>query len=372
MINVQSVITEYLENSYIVEKSMNEDQTIQLVRSRIDDKLYICKLQDHYDINIYNKLKAGNIKGVPNIYEMMETEEGLLLIEEYIKGTSLTDTVAPNLSDKMLEEWICNIGCDICDILNVLHTMNPPIIHRDIKPDNIILSKDGLYFVDFNISREYTGENKRDTLIMGTKDFAAPEQFGFKESDIRTDIYAVGATLKYLFDKCNCKSEKLERVISKSMNFTPEKRYDSASDMKTALKSKGAFTIGSFRKFLPPGYRRGKLLNMLIATPVYAIFLYVMINFEMGDNPFTGSEGKLYNLFGAIFIIISFIVILVISCNYLGIQENILKQFKLWDKKRIIKIIAVIVIDITIIFCLFIVYVLIASVVFGAENITSS
>ena len=88
---------------------------------------------------------------------------------------------------------IYHIISGVLDVLSKLGEMNPPVIHRDIKPDNIMIDRDRkVYLVDFNISRELDGTKVRDTVAMGTRGFAAPEQYGFSESDIRTDFYSLG------------------------------------------------------------------------------------------------------------------------------------------------------------------------------------
>lgn len=87
----------------------------------------------------------------------------------------------------------------LCDILHKLHGNLPPIIHRDIKPSNIIFSSDGVVkLIDFNAARELRAEQNEDTRLMGTRRFAAPEQYGFGQSDPRTDIYALGITFYYM------------------------------------------------------------------------------------------------------------------------------------------------------------------------------
>lgn len=90
-----------------------------------------------------------------------------------------------------------------------LHRQNPPVIHRDVKPDNILVMGDGtVILTDFNIARHVSGVKSRDTLIMGTAGYAAPEQFGFAESDARTDVYGLGATVRELL-----KNSQVSRLI---------------------------------------------------------------------------------------------------------------------------------------------------------------
>ena len=107
----------------------------------------------------------------------------------------------------------------LCNILKQLHNMNPPIIHRDIKPTNIIVSNDDVvYLVDFNISREYDENQSVDTVIMGTQGYASPEQCGFAQTDCRSDIYSIGMLMKNILmvDEYPDKETKsLKRIIDK-------------------------------------------------------------------------------------------------------------------------------------------------------------
>ena len=135
-------------------------------------------------------------------------------------------------------EWmLTNVIISVSKTLNKLHTLNPPIIHRDIKPENIIITDLAeIKLLDFNISRGFTGKADKDTVAMGTKGFAPPEQYGFKESDARSDIYSLGATIKYLMEKTHCKSEMLSEFIKKAMSFDPKDRFQNLIEVIYFIK----------------------------------------------------------------------------------------------------------------------------------------
>ncbi|MCR4846625.1 MAG: protein kinase, partial [Eubacterium sp.] len=135
-------------------------------------------------------------------------------------------------------EWmLTNVIISVSKTLNKLHTLNPPIIHRDIKPENIIITDLAeIKLLDFNISRGFTGKADKDTVAMGTKGFAPPEQYGFKESDARSDIYSLGATIKYLMEKTHCKSEMLSEFIKKAMSFDPKDRFQNVIEVIYFIK----------------------------------------------------------------------------------------------------------------------------------------
>ena len=139
-------------------------------------------------------LQTRHFSGIPQIFYCAEENGTLILIEEYIKGSSLSKIL--DSSDFFSETEAAALIIRLCDILSPLHSLNPPVIHRDIKPTNILISSDGVpKLIDFNAAKQVLSEKTRDTILMGTVDYAAPEQYGFRQSDPRTDIYALGVLL---------------------------------------------------------------------------------------------------------------------------------------------------------------------------------
>jgi len=127
----------------------------------------------------------------------------------------------------------------LCDALEVLHGCNPPIIHRDIKPSNILVTTDGvLKIIDFDASRQYNAEkHTSDTRLLGTIEYAAPEQFGYAQTDIRSDIYSAGVVLSELaIGKDTSFVKDWKHVVNKCTNFDPENRYQNATELKKDLK----------------------------------------------------------------------------------------------------------------------------------------
>ena len=125
-----------------------------------------------------------------------ETEFNCYTYEEYINGETLAEILGNGpISDEKAVHWIRQL----CEAVRFLHEQSSIIIHRDIKPSNIMLSFDGIIkLIDFDASKEFTPNQQRDTELIGTPNYAAPEQYGFAASDPRTDIYAVGILLHEL------------------------------------------------------------------------------------------------------------------------------------------------------------------------------
>lgn len=172
-------------------------------------------------------LKNMESEAVPHFMGEYRNEKYRCILREYVIGVSLREFVKTN---RLTEEMIIDIAIKLANAIKVLHDQNPPIIHRDIKPQNIIIKDDGsLALIDFGISRVFKKDKTSDTLFCGTADFAPPEQFGFMQTDIRSDIYSFGVVLSWMITgraKAIKKPlTKLERIAAKCCSFSPNKRY---------------------------------------------------------------------------------------------------------------------------------------------------
>ncbi|MBE5876489.1 MAG: serine/threonine protein kinase, partial [Lachnospiraceae bacterium] len=194
------------------------------------------------------KLKHPNL---PSVTEVIEQQDEYFIVMDYIEGISL---------EKMLEEKgvpqeeeVVRYAIQLCDVLSYLHTRKPAIIYRDMKPSNIVLRPDGtVVLIDFGTAREFKEDALGDTNNLGTRGYAAPEQFGKRgQTDARTDIYCLGMTLYqlltahhpgeppyeiYPITSWNPKlSSGLERIIHKCIQKNPKDRFQSADELMSAL-----------------------------------------------------------------------------------------------------------------------------------------
>ena len=177
------------------------------------------------------------------------------VLREYVEGETLAE-VAGQRKDpggerkagsfdlwKFSEEEIVRAGCQICDALTELHSLRPPLIHRDIKPQNVVLQPSGrAMLIDFGISREQsTQAEASDTVILGTHGFAPPEQYGFAPTDARSDIYSLGILLNWMRTGRTEPPEKadtpLAKVIRRATAFDPAHRFRDAEQMRQALEA---------------------------------------------------------------------------------------------------------------------------------------
>lgn len=174
-------------------------------------------------------------KGIPDVYGCFERDGTAYLFRQYIEGRTLREYVES--CGAFPVKKAAEIGVKVCEIISRLHSSDPPVIHRDIKADNIILTHDGeIYIIDFGISREYNSFAARDTCVMGTLSSAPPEQFGYGQTDERSDIYSLGVLLREMTEADGKKSlRKLSAVIKKCTMFSPDDRYKSVSEIKSDL-----------------------------------------------------------------------------------------------------------------------------------------
>lgn len=199
-----------------------------------------------------NLLKKLNHPNLPSIIDVIDKEDCFLIVMDYIEGNPLSDAL--EVKKKLDSEDVIEWAKQLCDVLEYLHTRKPPIIYRDMKPSNIMLRPDGsVMLIDFGIAREFKEQNIEDTTCLGTRGYAAPEQFGGQgQTDARTDVYCLGATLYHLVTGHNpCEppyemypirqwdpllSSGLEKIIIKSTQKNPNDRFQSCAEFLYALE----------------------------------------------------------------------------------------------------------------------------------------
>lgn len=177
--------------------------------------------------------------GLPKYISFFQNENYFVTVREYIEGTSLDRYSKEN---DLSEKEITDILVKLCDILSYLHNRPEPIIHRDIKPSNVIIGENGeVTLIDFDIARVFIDEDDYDTIFFGTRIYAPPEQYGFSQTDARTDIYSLGILMRFLLtgsvkDNKNIRIYKpLAKIIKKCTAFAPKERFSNVEQVKRAL-----------------------------------------------------------------------------------------------------------------------------------------
>ena len=230
-------------------KESEESFTI-LVRENVSGILCVLKwgrkLQAEMlcnEMEILQKLTDMGLTGIPKAYRIFEENSGVYFLREYIEGTPLSQMVLQK--GGIQERELCRISIKICRAAEQFQKLEDPMIHRDIKPENIVITHGGeVAFIDFGTMRSYKKDSQRDTFVVGTRGTAAPEQYGYNQTDQRTDVYAIGRTMLYMAAEsyeldqileCGVNRE-LKKIIKKACSFEPDKRYADAAELGRAIE----------------------------------------------------------------------------------------------------------------------------------------
>ena len=189
----------------------------------------------------YDLLRGLRHPQLPQPMAYLEWEGKEYLIREYVDGVSLHEQVTaqgPLSPDKVRE-----VALSLCQVLSYLHSQTPPVICRDVKPQNVVMDPTGrCHLIDLGAARCYRPEQQGDTVFLGTQVTAPPEQFGYQQTDQRSDLYSLGVLMRFLLtgsfepSKQDIGPNDLCRVIRQCTAFDPKNRYTSAGAVYRALK----------------------------------------------------------------------------------------------------------------------------------------
>lgn len=238
-----------------------------------DCKIYIAKVISLEDVPMYKLLMSVQNPNIIKFYKTEVVNQKFCVIEEYIQGETLENYVLTR--NKLSDEQIKDIIIQICNGLAEIHNLG--IVHRDINPSNIMVCNDGtVKIIDFGISRRNKLNQRQDTTILGTQGYAAPEQYGFDQTNARSDIYALGVLINFLKTKKMPNEElapgKLGDIVIRCTQIDSAKRYESIPDLLDSLMGRGNYK-SIFSKI--PGYRKGIWWHIIIAT-IYYLFLLLI------------------------------------------------------------------------------------------------
>ena len=173
---------------------------------------------------VYEQLLHYTCRNLPEILEVASRDGENLVLEEFIEGDTLGMLLQGSL---FTPEETRKIVTQVCRALWVLHSL--AAVHRDVKPENIILRGSDTILIDFDAARLHKPEHEADTQVLGTTGFAAPEQYGLSQSDLRTDIYSVGILINVMLTGQHPSKQlapgRLGRVVERCTQVSPEKRY---------------------------------------------------------------------------------------------------------------------------------------------------
>lgn len=231
-----------------------------------------------------NLMKRLDHPTLPRIVDIIDNGSTLYIIMDYIEGESL---------DKILKEYgpqpeevVIDWAMQICDAFSYLHSQNPKIIYRDMKPANIMLKPEGnIKIIDFGIAREYKEQNLQDTTVLGTRGYASPEHYGSRQTDERSDIFTLGMTMHHLLTGIDPRpadyiyapvrqwnpalSEGIEAIIDKCTQLNPEDRYQNCAELMYDLQHPDQ--VGSAAK----KRKKNRLLSFVLTASLAVVFAIV-------------------------------------------------------------------------------------------------
>lgn len=290
-----------------------------LSRNTDTNEIVVFKVMDKHGLDVYDRLKDLDNSNIVDVMDCFLHEDKCVAVEEFVNGKRLCDVLQKNIPVEVIVDYVRQI----CNGLKEVHNKN--IVHRDLQPKNIIVDRHNhITIIDFDIARIRKEEADSDTEFLGTVGYASPEQFGFAQTDKRSDIYSLGVLISNMV-KPYAKTvreaseeeiaytgssltleehriiERLVKISRKCTEIAPEKRYKSIEEIEKYLKHNKHYNQDilepdeleelSFRGIIKtvPGFRKNNILHKIIAiimyVSVFAIYIQIgtsVINIKKG------------------------------------------------------------------------------------------
>lgn len=242
---MESIEKQFFFSQYQVLDVIRETAQNKVERIFYNPRQSVCVLKIYYGRNleaIYLKLKKIHHLNLATVYDVLYCDGNTYIVEENIDGETLAEHL--QMEGVFSEKEVISIIKEICDGLDLLHGQNPPLIHRDIKPSNIMLRSDGsVKLIDFDTVRCYKEAENQDTILLGTKEYASPEHYGYGQTGVSSDIYSIGVTMhemltgKILENHKAIYKGKLLPVIKHCIQMDSTKRFHSVQELKKVLST---------------------------------------------------------------------------------------------------------------------------------------
>lgn len=285
-----------------MDKRLNKQWAIKEFRKDKDDANQQVALKALLDeANLMKKLDHPTL---PRIVDIIDVGTTVYIVMDYIEGESLNKVL--DAYGAQPQEAVIEWAKQLSEVLDYLHTQNPPVIYRDMKPANIMLKPDGtVRLIDFGIAREYKEGKEGDTEAIGTRGYAAPEQFGGRgQTDARTDIYSLGVTLYHLVTGKNPAeppyeiypirhwdpnlSSGLEWLIQKCTQLNPNDRYQSCAEITYVLENLNKFE-GAYKKT-----QKRRIHLFTAATILFVVFAASSVGSFWGSSQIAANTYQSY------------------------------------------------------------------------------
>jgi serine/threonine protein kinase len=217
------------------------------------DKAQESLIQFQTEARILARLTHPNL---PKVYDYFSIGSTYYIVMEFINGKTLDQILDARRGKPLDEHLALSWALQICRAMHFLSVQKPhPIVFRDLKPSNIMIARDGkVKLIDFGIARFFKVDKREDTYVYGTPGYAAPEQYGSAQTDVRSDIFSLGATLHHCLTGRNPSENPLQfkdvrklnpaiskeaaAIVNKAVAFEMPKRFQSALEMKQAIQKK--------------------------------------------------------------------------------------------------------------------------------------
>ncbi|MBF4691641.1 protein kinase domain-containing protein [Fusibacter ferrireducens] len=219
--------------------SETENSTNYVIKHKVLEKKYLMKVcKNEHQKNEYTILSKLSYPNIPTIIDANISGEHTIIIEDYFDGVPI-DQFMIKVNDEEKKSVFEALFWQIVNTLKYLHNQAQPIIHKDIKPDNVLVSDSGeIMLIDFGSSRFFKEHQSRDTVLMGTQGYASPEQYGFSPTDKRSDLYAFGTMMAEIVENLSIElDDKMSLSLEKCREIDPKNRFQSVEAMETYIKS---------------------------------------------------------------------------------------------------------------------------------------
>ena len=229
-------VGEYKLECYRKVMPLGEKENLWLVKDSVTGGQFVMRKVSKESAPVYERLAKLCQEGIMEIFDVFPYGGFLYVVGEYLEWELLSEAAARK---PLSTRQVVSVGRQLLDALVILH--GEGIVHRDIKPENIMVDPHGaVKLIDFDIARIFAEEKDADTTVKGSRAYASPEQYGFAQTDPRTDLYSLGVTLNELAvgelpEQRRCRGA-LGVFIRRCTEFDPKRRYQSAREALRHLR----------------------------------------------------------------------------------------------------------------------------------------
>lgn len=326
----------FLDFQYETIDTLSEKKKIYLVKDKLSGQILVKREVALAMSDIYNKLKLIQHKNLVQVLEVHPSQNVCIVIEEFVNGIKLSTLLKKK--GAFSHEIAIQYTKALCEALKQMHQKS--LTHRDVNPDNIRITVNGtLKLMDFDAAKIIKGTQSHDTVLLGTVNYAAPEQFGFYESDNRTDIYATGVLLNQMLtgklpnESLYVEKKHLAHIIKNCLQIDKNKRYQRIEQVSQALERPQGYYLQKLYRQLP-GLRTDKWPYKILSSIGY-LFVVMLATIEIEELSY--SVHSPLDLFIATIIVLTYIFIPAALFSNVGDIDA--KLFKLSGLPHFIRIV---------------------------------